>query len=401
MRGVLAVIALALIAAAGTLTDHFTSPPVEVLVTRTDQWVFCQDYGVTIQIKALQPVTVNKVEVVAKFYTEPYLVPTVDKRSFGGFSLVTGETKQLALTFNYCPRRAVDPLILLEIWIYLSNYTISYNYYIGRVLPMSYDDLASYAASLEQKVKELSAQIDQLKQKIAELQDLLKKRDAQVANLSALLSAARLDNDRLAAALAQLRAERDALRAQLEQTQAQLNAVSQAKASLEAQLADAQKQLANLKASYDKLSGQYTDAQRTIAELQTRLAELQKRYDELTKAEQQLRESYYSLSAKYSELSGRYDELTKSYQALQQQNKILESRYSELNTGFTWAINTATALGIALLFVIALFLTRKRYAAPPPQPATAQAPPGAVKAAVVVNPEPPKEALVRWPATAE
>jgi len=38
----------------------------------------------------------------------------------------------------------------------------------------------------------------------------------------------------------------------------------------------------------------------------------------------------------------------------------LQSRYSELNAGFTLAVNAATALGVALLFVLALFLTRKR-----------------------------------------
>lgn len=38
------------------------------MVIRTDQWLFCQDYGVTIQIKALDPVTVKEVRVTAKFY---------------------------------------------------------------------------------------------------------------------------------------------------------------------------------------------------------------------------------------------------------------------------------------------------------------------------------------------
>jgi hypothetical protein len=67
-------------------------------------------------------------------------------------------------------------------------------------------------------------------------------------------------------------------------------------------------------------------------------------------------------------LSGRYEELSKSYQQAQQEKALLQSRYSELNTGFTWAVNMATALGVALLFIIALFLTRRRYAAPPPAP---------------------------------
>ncbi|WP_258871930.1 hypothetical protein [Pyrobaculum aerophilum] len=128
-------------------------------------------------------------------------MPTVDRRSFNGFSLSTGDVKQIALSFNYCPQRVIDPLILLEIWIYLPNYTLSYNYYIGRVRPSTYEDLANYAASLEQKVEDLSAQIDQLKQKIADLQAQLKNKEAQIANLTSLLSAARLDNDRLAARL--------------------------------------------------------------------------------------------------------------------------------------------------------------------------------------------------------
>jgi predicted nuclease with TOPRIM domain len=392
MRWLLALLA-AVFAAAGTLTDHFTSPPVEVLVIRTDQWLFCQDYGVTIQIKALDPVTVKEVRVTAKFYPEGTWNPQVlPPKTFGGFSLQKGEIKQLVVSFNYCPQRQVDPLILLEIQIALPNYTLSYNYYIGRVLPTTYEDLARYAASLEQRVKELTALVDQLKKQVADLQ-------ARVANLTALLAAARTDNEKLSAVLAQVRAERDALRAQLDQVQAQLSAVSQAKAAVEAQLADAKKQLEELKVSYDKLSGQYTDAQRTIADLQARLSELQRRYDELQKAEQQLRESYFSLSAKYSELSGRYDELSKSYQQAQQEKALLQSRYSELNTGFTWAVNMATALGMALLFVIALFLTRKRYAAPP-SPAT-QTPPATVKTAVVLQQQEPREALVRWPATAE
>lgn len=390
MRWLLALLA-AVFVAAGTLTDHFTSPPVEVLVIRTDQWLFCQDYGVTIQIKALDPVTINKVQVVAKFFPEGTLYPETQTKPFGGFSLQKGEIKQLVVSFNYCPQRRVDPLILLEIQIYLPNSTLSYNYYIGRVLPTTYEDLANYAASLEQRVKELTALVDQLKKQVADLQ-------ARVVNLTALLAAARMDNEKLSAVLAQVRAERDALRAQLDQVQAQLSAVSQAKAAVEAQLADARRQLEELKVSYDKLSGQYTDAQRTIADLQARLSELQRRYDELQKAEQQLRESYFSLSAKYSELSGRYDELSKSYQQAQQEKALLQSRYSELNTGFTWAVNMATALGIALLFVIALFLTRRRYAAPP---SAAQTPPATVKSAVVLRPEQPKETTVKWPATAE
>jgi chaperonin cofactor prefoldin len=392
MRWLLALLA-AVFAAAGTLTDHFTSPPVEVLVIRTDQWLFCQDYGVTIQIKALDPVTVKEVRVTAKFYPEGTWNPQVQTRPFGGFSLQKGEIKQLVVSFNYCPQRQIDPLILLEIQIYLSNYTLSYNYFIGRVLPTTYEALARYAASLEQRVKELTALVDQLKKQVADLQ-------ARVANLTALLAAARTDNEKLSAVLAQVRAERDALRAQLDQVQAQLSAVSQAKAAVEAQLADAKKRLEELKTSYDKLSGQYTDAQRTIADLQARLSELQSRYDELQRAEQQLRESYFSLSAKYSELSGRYDELSKSYQQAQQEKALLQSRYSELNTGFTWAVNMATALGVALLFVIALFLTRKRYAAPP-SPAT-QTPPAAVKTAVVLQQQQgPREVLIKWPATAE
>jgi len=88
----------------------------------------------------------------------------------------------------------------------------------------------------------------------------------------------------------------------------------------------------------------------------------------------------------------RYEELSKSYQQVQQEKALLQSRYSELNTGFTWAVNMATALGVALLFVIALFLTRKRYAAPPsPAPQT-------VKTAVVLQ---HRETLIKRPATAE
>jgi chaperonin cofactor prefoldin len=392
MRWLLALLA-AVFVAAGMLTDHFTSPPVEVLVIRTDQWLFCQDYGVTIRIKALDPVTIREVKVTAKFFPEGTWNPQVQTRTFGGFSLQKGEVKQLVASFNYCPQRQIDPLILLEIQIALPNYTLSYNYYIGRVLPTTYEALARRAASLEQRVKELTALVDQLKKQVADLQ-------ARVANLTALLAAARTDNERLSAVLAQVRAERDALRAQLDQVQAQLSAVSQAKAAVEAQLADAKKRLEELKASYDRLSGQYTDAQRTIADLQARLSELQRRYDELQKAEQQLRESYFSLSAKYSELSGRYDELSRAYQQAQQEKALLQSRYSELDTGFKWAVNMATALGVALLFVIALFLTRKRYAAPL-TPAT-QTPPATVKTAVVLQQQQePREALVRWPATAE
>jgi chaperonin cofactor prefoldin len=125
---------------------------------------------------------------------------------------------------------------LLEIQIYLPNSTLSYNYFIGRVLPTTYEALARYAASLEQRVKELTALVDQLRRQVADLQ-------ARVANLTALLAAARTDNERLSAVLAQVRAERDALRAQLDQVQAQLSAVSQAKAAVEAQLADARRQL--------------------------------------------------------------------------------------------------------------------------------------------------------------
>jgi predicted nuclease with TOPRIM domain len=393
MRWLLVLLAAAF-AAAGMLVDRFSSPPVEVLVIRTDQWLFCQDYGVTIKIKALDPVTIREVKVTAKFFPEGTWNPQVQTRSFDGFSLRKGEVKQLVASFNYCPQRRVDPLILLEVQIALPNYTLSYNYFIGRVLPTTYEDLARRAASLEQRVKELTALVDQLKKQVADLQ-------ARVANLTALLAAARADNERLSAVLAQVRAERDALRAQLDQLQAQLSAVSQAKAAVEAQLADARRQLEELKASYDKLMGQYTDAQRTIADLQARLSELQRRYDELQKAEQQLRESYFSLSMKYSELSGRYDELSKAYQQVQQEKALLQSRYSELDTGFKWAVNTATALGVALLFVIALFLTRRRYAAlPSPAP---QTPPAAVKTAVVLQQQqgPREEVLIKWPPTAE
>jgi hypothetical protein len=97
------VLLAAAFAAAGMLTDHFTSPPVEVLVIRTDQWPFCQDYGVTIQIKALDPVTIRKVTV--KYFPEGTWNPQVQTRSFGGFSLRKGEVKQLVASFNYCPQR--------------------------------------------------------------------------------------------------------------------------------------------------------------------------------------------------------------------------------------------------------------------------------------------------------
>jgi hypothetical protein len=80
MRWLLALLA-AVFAAAGTLTDHFTSPPVEVSVIRTDQWLFCQDYGVTIQIKALDPVTVKEVRVTAKFFPEGTWNPQVCRPS--------------------------------------------------------------------------------------------------------------------------------------------------------------------------------------------------------------------------------------------------------------------------------------------------------------------------------
>ncbi|MEM4493294.1 MAG: hypothetical protein QXJ71_06005, partial [Pyrobaculum sp.] len=87
MRGLLAaVLVLASLALAGTLTDHFTSPPIEVLVIRTDQWLFCQDYGITIQVKAMQPVTVSKVRVTAKFFPEGTLIPDVQPKEFPGFS---------------------------------------------------------------------------------------------------------------------------------------------------------------------------------------------------------------------------------------------------------------------------------------------------------------------------
>lgn len=377
---------LTMLVAASTLTDHFSSPPIEVLVIRTDQWLFCQDYGITIQIKATAPVAINKVTITAKFFPEGTLVPTIQSKAYDGFVLNTGQIWQAYAVFNYCPQRRLDPLILLEIAIYLPNETLTYNYYIGRVLPTTYEDLANYATSLEQKVKELTAQVEQLKQQIANLQ-------MRLANLSTILAVAKTDNDRLATALAQVKAERDTLRAQLDQLQAQLNSVSQAKASLEAQLADARRQLEEMKTAYDKLSGRYTEAQKTIAELQTRLADLQRQYDELRRAEQQLRDSYYSLSAKYSELSGRYDELDKAYRQALQEKAVLQSRYSELNTGFTWAINIATALAVALLFVIALVATRKRQT-PPTTPQTQ------IKT-IVVKPEGVKEELVRWPTTRE
>ncbi len=66
----LLVLLVAAFAAAGMLVDRFSSPPVEVLVIRTDQWLFCRDYGVTIQIKALDPVTIREVKVTAKFFPE-------------------------------------------------------------------------------------------------------------------------------------------------------------------------------------------------------------------------------------------------------------------------------------------------------------------------------------------
>jgi hypothetical protein len=56
---------------------------------------------------------------------------------------------------------------------------------------------------------------------------------------------------------------------------------------------------------------------------------------------------------------------------------------------------------VALLFVIALFLTRKRYTTPPsPAP---QTPPAAVKTAVVLQQQqgPREEVLIKWPATSE
>ena len=204
------------------------------MVIRTDQWLFCRDYGVTIQIKALDQVTIREVKVTAKFFPEGTWNPQVQTRTFGGFSLRKGEVKQLVASFNYCPQRQVDPPILLEIQIYLPNSTLSYNYFIGRVLPTTYEDLARRATSLEQRVKELAALVDQLRRQVADLQ-------ARVANLTALLAAARADNERPSAVLAQVRAGRDALRAQLDQLQAQLSAVSQDKAAVEAQLTDARR----------------------------------------------------------------------------------------------------------------------------------------------------------------
>ncbi|MEZ0318585.1 MAG: hypothetical protein ABWK05_01140 [Pyrobaculum sp.] len=397
MRWIWALLVAAL-AAAGTLTDHFTSPPIEVLVIRTDQWLFCNDYGVTVQIKALDPVTVNGVKIVAKFFEEGTLMATVDSRSFSGFTLSKGESKQLTTSFNYCPQRRVDPLILLEIYVYLPNATWSYQYYIGRVLPTTYEDLAAYARRLEDKVKALEEEVARLKKIIDDLQARLRTREGQVANLTSFLALARSDINKLEAALSQVKAERDSLRAQLEQTQAQLNAVSQAKASLEAQLADLRRQYEDLKAAYEKLSGQYSDAQKTIAQLEARLADLQKSYQELQKAEQQLRDKYYSLSAEYNRLGGQYAELSRAYEQATAEKQMLQNRYSELNTGFTWAVNMATALGVALLFVIALFLTRKKYPQPA-QPAPAQ-PPASVKALVIAQEE-RKETIVSWPATHE
>ncbi|MEM1568985.1 MAG: hypothetical protein QXI84_10935, partial [Thermofilaceae archaeon] len=363
MRWIWALLAAAL-AAAGTLTDHFTSPPIEVWVIRTDQWLFCQDYGVTVQIKAMDPVTVNGVKIIAKYFEEDTLRTTVDSKSFSGFTLSKGDSKQITASFNYCPQRRVDPLILLEIYVYLPNATWSYQYFIGRVLPTTYEDLAAYARALEDKVKALEEEVARLRKTVEDLRAQLRIREGQVANLTSLLALARSDINKLEAALSQVRAERDALRAQLEQTQAQLNAVSQAKASLEAQLAEVRKQYEDLKAAYNKLSGQYTDAQKTISQLEARLADLQKSYEELQKAEQQLREKYYSLSADYNRLSGEYTQLSRAYEQAVQEKRALQERYSELNTGFTWAVNMATALAVALLFVIALFLTRKRYAQP-------------------------------------
>ena len=43
MRHWLLALVAAALAWAGMLTDHFTSPPIEVWVTRTDQWLFCTD----------------------------------------------------------------------------------------------------------------------------------------------------------------------------------------------------------------------------------------------------------------------------------------------------------------------------------------------------------------------
>ncbi|MEM4439331.1 MAG: hypothetical protein QW680_11975, partial [Pyrobaculum sp.] len=261
MRWALLTLAAVVMLSAGVLTDHFTSPPVEVTVIRTDQWLFCRDYGVTITIKAMDQVSISRVEVVAKFFTEGTLVPQIQKREFGGFTLQKGASRQISVLFNYCPQRVVDPLILLELFIHLPNYTISYKYYIGRVLPTTYEELERRAAALEARVKELEGLVAQLRRQISDLQTQLRSREAQVANLTSLLTVSRLESERLAAALAQLQAERDSLRSRLEQTQSELNAVSQARSALEAQLSETRRQL-------EQLSSRYVEAERTIGELQ-------------------------------------------------------------------------------------------------------------------------------------
>jgi len=76
MSRLLILLAAALVAAT-TLTDHFSSPPIEVVVVRTDQWLFCRDYGVGVQIKALEAVTVSRVVVTAKFLPEETLRPDI------------------------------------------------------------------------------------------------------------------------------------------------------------------------------------------------------------------------------------------------------------------------------------------------------------------------------------
>ncbi len=178
MRLWLAAVLLAALAAAGTLTDHFSTPPLEIWVIRIDQWLFCTNYGVTIQIKAMEPITVNKVEVVVKFFQEDTLTVTTQKRTFAGFTLTTGEIKQLPTTFNYCPQVTIDPLILLEIFILYRNNTVwAYQYYIGRVLPATYQDLMRQIASLRQTVENLKTEVDRLNNQIRELRNRLAERE--------------------------------------------------------------------------------------------------------------------------------------------------------------------------------------------------------------------------------
>jgi len=305
------------------VSDQFTLPnQLEVTIYRQTEWIYCREYAVVVEVKALVDLYVDKAEVVFKFIDEQTLSISKSKSVVEiRRSLAKFERVQFSLSTTYCPREPRDPLILMGLTVYTNLTNPSLYYFIGRVLPMTFNDAM-------REIEKLRSEVEKLREEVEKLEEELKRKECEVAAREEELKG--------------LRSRLEEVETEYRELVKKLEEVRESYHRLEGAYTRVLEERDSLKSSYSELADRYWSLRENHTAVLTELNMLRLKYAELTEEVNRLRALKDNLTHRLAVLIGERESLRNVFEELKKDYESLHYRY-ELAIG---DLRTATTLAI-------------------------------------------------------